>query len=158
MVLFLVSVSPGISYHLQWVECDVGALASFHCFLGGFFCDSRYLDNGRPVYLFSNCPDFFQLVKHHTSSAKGTPLAEPSWMISVPRGSTCSGRQWWMDPCTMSRRHKDEPATWSCYLQTSKIYSGLFLVWKWKGSNNEVIFSYWSFTWPWKYFLFWRLK
>lgn len=83
-------MSPGISYHLQWVECEVGALASFHCFLGGFFCDSRYLDNGRPVYLFSNCPDFFQLVKHHTSSAKGTLLAEPSWMISVTRGSTCS--------------------------------------------------------------------
>lgn len=51
---------------------------------------NKYLDNGRPVYLFSNCPDFFQLVKHHTSSAKGTLLAEPSWMISVTHASTCS--------------------------------------------------------------------
>lgn len=40
--------------------------------------------------MFSNCPDFFQLVKHHTSSAKGILLAEPSWMISVTHASTCS--------------------------------------------------------------------
>lgn len=65
-------------------------LASFHFSLVDSFCDSRYLDNGRLVYLFSNCPDFFQLVKHHTSSAKGILLAEPSWMISVTHASTCS--------------------------------------------------------------------
>lgn len=73
----------------QWVECEVGALASFHCFLGGFFCDSRYLDNGRPVYLFSNCPDFFQLVnilplQQRKSSSRALMDA------ICPRGSTCS--------------------------------------------------------------------
>lgn len=121
-------MSPGISYDLQWVECEVGALASFHCFLGGFFCDSRYLDNGRPVYLFSNCPDFFQLVKHHTSSAKGTLLAEPSWMISVTRGSTCSlegSGEWTHAICledTRMSRHL------ILFLTNFKIYSGLFLV------------------------------
>lgn len=104
---------------------------------------NKFLSTGKTSYLFS---------KRNSSSRALMDDICHTWQHLQ------FGRQWWMDPCNMSRRHKDEPTTWSCYLQTFKIYSGLLLVWKWKGSSNEVIFSFWSFTWPWKYFLFWRLK
>lgn len=104
------------------------------------FCDSSYLDNGRPVYLFSNCPDFFQLVKHHTSSAKGILLAEPSWMICVTHARTCSlegSGEWTHAICLEDTRMSQH----LILLLTNFIRFTLVYFWSENGkAQSEVIF------------------
>lgn len=94
---------------------------------------NKFLSTGKTSYLFSK--------RNSSSRALMDDFCHTCQHLQF-------GRQWWMDPCSMSRRHKDEPAPDLVTYKLLKIYSGLFLVWKWKGSNNEIIFSYWSFIWP----------
>lgn len=41
------------------------------------------------------------------------------------------------------------------YLDILKVCYDLFLVQKWKGSKNEIIFSDWKFAWLWMFILLW---